>query len=319
MLRRKSQNCLDLFARDTGKIRQKYLHRIPRAQMIEQAFHGNTGSSKHRRTAEACRVLLNDTPPPALAIVLSRVDRHSSSISQNMATQQLARPSREWKKFLQELQQFIARQINIFQNLAQQSGAKDFARMNWNDRASSVFVTENMVTTLGTNDFKASTAEGAEEIFGGETRQFRHPLHRDALNANEFTTTTRPLLDFEAEINRLADALHQPVQRFGLGMAPVKFRHARHVITGVIPLDDDVKIATPFALRLFRLSHVIILLLAALPDHFLHGSSFRFSQTARSLSQSFEPFRARGLVQLMDVVQDLDLTGSRKTPQLGDY
>lgn len=84
--------------------------------------------------------------------------------------------------------------------------------MNRNDRAPSVFMTEKMVTTLGTNDVKASTTESSQEIFCGNARKFCHLLHRDALNTNKFTAVINPLLDFQTQINRLADAHHQPIQ-----------------------------------------------------------------------------------------------------------
>ena len=84
--------------------------------------------------------------------------------------------------------------------------------MNWNNRASSVFVNEKMVTTFGANNFKSNTAESAEEIFGGETRQLRHLRHRDTLNADKFTAAICAALDFHTEVNRLTDTLHQFVQ-----------------------------------------------------------------------------------------------------------
>jgi len=71
----------------------------------------------------------------------------------------------------------------------------------------------------------------------------------DALHSDKFGCGRDIALDFQTQLNGLANALDELVQRAGLRVATSQFRDARHIITFSIALDDDAE------LTLARFSH----------------------------------------------------------------
>ena len=64
----------------------------------------------------------------------------------------------------------------------------------------------------------------------------------DTLHANELGLCRKRTLDFQAKLNGFLDALNQLVQRPRLGVAAGQRRHARHIVTFLIPLEDNAKL-----------------------------------------------------------------------------
>jgi len=67
----------------------------------------------------------------------------------------------------------------------------------------------------------------------------------NALNPNELAGAVRLILNLKAKRYSLSNTLSQGVERSSLGIAAPKLWNAGHIITSLVPLDDDSK----FSLR----------------------------------------------------------------------
>ncbi len=61
--------------------------------------------------------------------------------------------------------QIVSGQLGIFQDFQKQTGADDFACVNWNNRVSAIGMTQRMVAAANANDLKSVFFENADKLF----------------------------------------------------------------------------------------------------------------------------------------------------------
>ena len=137
---------------------------------------------------------------------------------------------------------------------SERTGSDGRRRLAWRERARSEG-----------SDARSRPSRRAERRWRSQTpeqapataRQLRHSGECQALDPDELETFGRLALDFEAQLSRLADTLHQLIERLRLRVAALEFRDRGDVEAVPILLDDDVEFllhrAIPFGiLRPFR-------------------------------------------------------------------
>jgi hypothetical protein len=75
----------------------------------------------------------------------------------------------------------------------------------------------------------AKGRERRDELLAGEARQLWHSGEREALYPDEFEILDLFALDFQAKLRRLANPLHQLVERLCLGMTSFELRNRGNV------------------------------------------------------------------------------------------
>jgi len=71
---------------------------------------------------------------------------------------------------------FFSGDFTISENLCEKSAADALATVNWHHRASSVGVTEEVVTSLDSNDLKAKTTKRLDELDAVERWESAHAM-----------------------------------------------------------------------------------------------------------------------------------------------
>ena len=115
--------------------------------------------------------------------------------------------------------------------------------MNWHNRPATVGVLHEMVAAANTRYGKTRTPQRCHHLASAQSRQARHKSDGDTLHANKLGGGWRITFNFQTQLDGLSHSFNQLVKGTRLRMATAQFWNAGHVITVLVPFDDDAELA----------------------------------------------------------------------------
>jgi hypothetical protein len=132
-------------------------------------------------------------------------------------------------KSAQQLDEFVAGELGVAEDLAHESWANGFAGMHRHHSSSSVRMLKKVMTSLDADYLKGTLSQGPHDRnLSGEAGDSR--CNGNSLDANKRHGLELFAFDFQAEFDCFLHPLHKLVQGAGLGMTASERRNGRYIV-----------------------------------------------------------------------------------------